>query len=293
MNILTLSAAERQALVDAFYWYQTIDFGDGVRSQGTVDHRPVFRKYGFPALSGRSVLDVGAGDGYFAFEFERLGARRVLAVDIDRWGDQPSFDLPPRTRSRRMRKFQTLAGDEAAVIARARIAERLRFDQPNPFYLARQLRGSHVEFRYKSIYDLVDLDEQFDIVFVGTVTSHLQDIPAALEAVRQVTKYQAVVACASLLDPAPLTGRPWLCYQVIRTLRLLGQLGDDVVLPRQSAVAQFTANEGGSIWRPSAECLREMLLSSGFRDVAVFSRFALDNLRHGTKMKHVVFHAFV
>jgi SAM-dependent methyltransferase len=293
MNVLTPSPADKQALVDAFYWYQTIDLGDGVRSQGTVNHAPVFRKYGFPTLTGRSVLDVGASDGYFAFEFERLGASRVLALDIDRWTEEPSFDLPSRTRSRRVRKYQTMAGDEGVAEARTKIARELGFDRPNPFHLAHHLRGSRVELRYKSIYDLADLGEQFDLVFVGTVTSHLQDIPAAFEAVRQVTRQQAVVACASLLDPTPLTGVAWFCYQVVRALRLLGRLHRDVVLPRESAVAQFTANEGGTIWEPSAECIREMLLSAGFRDVTVFSRFELDNLRHGTKMKHVVFHAFV
>jgi 2-polyprenyl-3-methyl-5-hydroxy-6-metoxy-1,4-benzoquinol methylase len=293
VNILAQPAAEKQALVDAFYWYQTIDLGDGVRSQGTVDHGPVFRKYGFPTLTGRSVLDVGASDGYFAFEFERLGASRVLALDIDRWSEEPSFDLPPRTRSRRMRKFQTMAGEEAVTEARAKIARELGFDRPNPFHLARQLRGSSVEFRYRSIYDLGDLGEQFDLVFVGTVTSHLQDISAALEAVRQVTKHQAVVACASLLDPLPLRGVAWFCYQAVRALRLLGRLNHDVLLARESAVAQFRANEGGTIWEPSVECIREMLLSAGFRDVVVYSRFSLRNIRRGTWMKHVVFHAFV
>ena len=66
-----------------------------------------------------------------------------------------------------------------------------------------------------------------------------------------------------------------------------------VAMVRERPVALYTANDGGSIWRPSVVCVREMLLSAGFRDVDVFSRFALDNLRHGTKMKHVVFHAFV
>src|SRR3989338_1981838 len=85
MNLETLSTDEKQRLVDAFYWYHTIRFGDGLRSQGTVDHAEAFDKYGFPVVEGRSVLDVGAGDGYFAFAFERLGASRVLAVDVDRW----------------------------------------------------------------------------------------------------------------------------------------------------------------------------------------------------------------
>jgi tRNA (mo5U34)-methyltransferase len=37
---------------------------------------------GFPSdLRGKSVLDIGSFDGFFAFEAERRGAERVLAVD--------------------------------------------------------------------------------------------------------------------------------------------------------------------------------------------------------------------
>ena len=38
-----------------------------------------------PDLRGRSVLDVGAYDGYFSFAAERLGAARVVALDHYVW----------------------------------------------------------------------------------------------------------------------------------------------------------------------------------------------------------------
>ena len=48
----------------------------------------------------------------------------------------------------------------------------------------------------------------------------------------------------------------------------------------------------GSIpWRFS--CLRELLVSVGFRDVSMFSRFLLDNLCYGIKVNHVVVHAVI
>lgn len=48
-------------------------------------------------LSGRSVLDVGAWDGYFSFEAERRGARDILATDHfcwsgEGWGTKDGFD---------------------------------------------------------------------------------------------------------------------------------------------------------------------------------------------------------
>jgi tRNA (mo5U34)-methyltransferase len=39
-----------------------------------------------PDLTGKTVLDVGAGDGYFSFAAERFGASRVLAIDDGNWG---------------------------------------------------------------------------------------------------------------------------------------------------------------------------------------------------------------
>ena len=54
-----------------------------------------------PNLRGRSVLDVGAWDGFFSFEAERRGAERVLATDHfcwsgPGWGTREGFDLARR-----------------------------------------------------------------------------------------------------------------------------------------------------------------------------------------------------
>ncbi len=49
-------------------------------------------------LSGRTVLDVGAWDGFFSFEAERRGAREVVALDSyawdgSGWGTKACFEL--------------------------------------------------------------------------------------------------------------------------------------------------------------------------------------------------------
>lgn len=72
--------------VEAYDWFHTIDLGHGVVTRGRDDSP---RKLGWLSLptdlSGRSVLDIGAWDGFFSFEAERRGARRVLAVDSVAW----------------------------------------------------------------------------------------------------------------------------------------------------------------------------------------------------------------
>ena len=49
-------------------------------------------------LDGRTVLDVGAWDGFYSFEMERRGAAKVLATDHFCWGgngwaSQDGFNL--------------------------------------------------------------------------------------------------------------------------------------------------------------------------------------------------------
>jgi tRNA (mo5U34)-methyltransferase len=49
-----------------------------------------------PDLTGKSVLDVGAADGYFSFAAERMGASRVVALDTGAWrqpGGKSRFDM--------------------------------------------------------------------------------------------------------------------------------------------------------------------------------------------------------
>src|SRR5690349_16941489 len=75
------------------FWWHSIDLGKGVTTHG---HKPPAQlEYelsvmSLPDLRGKSILDIGAWDGYFSFAAERLGAERVLALDHYMW----SMDIP-------------------------------------------------------------------------------------------------------------------------------------------------------------------------------------------------------
>src|SRR4029079_19449183 len=67
-------------------WFHTIDLGDGVVTPGHKDTRDEVRHFRIPDdLTGTRVLDVGAFDGFYAFEAERRGASRVVACDHWSW----------------------------------------------------------------------------------------------------------------------------------------------------------------------------------------------------------------
>ena len=160
-------------------WYHTIELGDGLVSKGKFDHRSVVDNYGIPvSLRGKTVLDVATGDGFWAFELERRGADRVVAIDVPRMGD---CDWLPRMRSR--------------------IGDAVEWDPwPTHFRLAHKMRRSKVEYRFCSVYDLSPYTVgMFDVVFCGSLLVHLQNPLQALLAIRSVTREMAIIETVS--DP--------------------------------------------------------------------------------------------
>jgi tRNA (mo5U34)-methyltransferase len=82
-------------------WFHSIDLGDGTHTI-SADRTGTERKreeacLGKVDLRGKSVLDVGAWDGYYSFAALRRGAARVLATDQycwsgEGWGSKDGFD---------------------------------------------------------------------------------------------------------------------------------------------------------------------------------------------------------
>lgn len=69
-------------LLQHFRWYQRIPLADGVYTPGPMESEDKLRLVQLPEdLRGKSVLDIGCNEGFFAFEAERRGAAYVLAVD--------------------------------------------------------------------------------------------------------------------------------------------------------------------------------------------------------------------
>lgn len=73
-------------------WYSPIDLGHGVITRGPRIQKRFARRIRLMQipedLTGKKILDIGAHDGFFSFEFERRGAE-VLSIDI--WTD-PHFE---------------------------------------------------------------------------------------------------------------------------------------------------------------------------------------------------------
>jgi tRNA (mo5U34)-methyltransferase len=73
------------------FWWHSIDLGGGVITPGSKSAQELERELewvDFGDLRGKSVLDVGSWDGYFAFAAERQGADRVIAMDHYVWATE-------------------------------------------------------------------------------------------------------------------------------------------------------------------------------------------------------------
>ncbi len=95
-------------------WWHTIDLGNGLVTPGVDRSAEKLTTLGLPRdLTGLSVLDIGAWDGFFSFEAERRGARRVVA--LDRWdgvagSSRRGFDLASRALGSRVEAVQADIG---------------------------------------------------------------------------------------------------------------------------------------------------------------------------------------
>jgi SAM-dependent methyltransferase len=77
------SAAQSLIESSTFVWHQRFELAPGVVTPGVNDIGFLYSLTGLPDdLSGASVLDIGTTNGGGAFEAERRGASRVVAVDI-------------------------------------------------------------------------------------------------------------------------------------------------------------------------------------------------------------------
>lgn len=159
-------------------WYHTIELAPGLTTRAAFDHRPLVNKVGLPpSLAGKSALDVATADGFWAFEMERRGADPVVAIDVAQPRD---FDLTPSVRAAR----------PAAWLEERNI--------PRRFATARAMKGSRVEHRFCSVYDLSpETVGTFDVVYCGSLLLHLFNPMQALLNIRKVTKELAVIETAA------------------------------------------------------------------------------------------------
>ena len=234
---------------DRYYWYHTVDLGEGLITPGLYDYRETLSSFQFPQdMSGMTVLDVGSATGFFAFEFERRGAR-VVSVELPSLRDLDRF--PGQDVDSSLHKIEKMVFpddlDQDKFVRHGHSERDLYwYLLEGPFRFCRERLGSRVERCYSTVYDLTlertGVREGFDLVFLGDVLIH--------------TLYP-LKALASLAS---------LCR---------GTLVFSGVLPEGPQEPPAMVYVGGSNpaddevawWHPNLSCLMQMLSKLGFAHV--------------------------
>jgi tRNA (mo5U34)-methyltransferase len=146
---------ETHAAAAHINWWHQIELPGGYVTPGPDRSAAKLAALHLPDLTGKTVLDVGAFDGYFSFAAERLGASRVVALDTVVW--------------------QRPGGKDG-------------------FEYARRALGSKVEDIEVEVLDISpETVGQFDVVLFLGVLYHMRHPLLSLERVASVTKERVVL----------------------------------------------------------------------------------------------------
>jgi len=148
--------------IERINWFHHIDLGEGIITQGQYDNFLTLKRIKMPTdLKGKTVLDIGAWDGFYSFEAENRGAKRVLATDSYVW------------------KAKDWASKKG-------------------FELARKVLKSNVEDLEIDVLDISPkIVGKFDVVLFIGVLYHMLHPLLALEKVFSVTKELAIIETAT------------------------------------------------------------------------------------------------
>lgn len=173
------------------FWFHSLELGMGVVTPGFKSPRAHHRELAslqLPDLRGKSVLDIGAWDGYYSFAAERLGAARVVALDYHVWG----LDREAKHRY----KAECKAAGAPQLHPRY-VPGLWDFDElpgKRGFDLARTALGSWVD---AVVCDATKMAAEsvgrFDVVLYLGVLYHMENPLESLKRVREVTKEVAVI----------------------------------------------------------------------------------------------------
>ena len=212
--------------IDKAKWYHTIEVCPGHITKGVFDWRPYFKEFNFGDLKGKKILDVGAGNGFFSFELEKLGGV-VTALDISSQSQRDNHKIGVKV-----------------------IQEDASYDFKNPFYIAKELLNSKVNRIEMDLYDLNPEDiGVYDMVFCNDVLLHLSDPFRALCAFRSICQESMVIG-------TPIYQVGWRNWP-----RRLG-----LSLLRDEAISNFIGStDAGAFWIPNCTCLKKMIAGAGFR----------------------------
>ncbi len=232
-----------QAKVESVpFWWHRIQVAPGIVTPGQKQtDLAAWDALRVPELKGKTVLDIGAWDGFYSFEAERRGAKRVLALDHYAWciDSLRMWNYYDDCRRRKVvpQQYDTLPG----------IWDPDRLPGKDGFDLARKLLGSKVE---SHVDDFMAMDVTplgvFDVVLYLGVLYHMRNPVEAMMRVGAVTREVAIIETVAVTVPGYEGKSLWEFYPG-------NELSGDVT----------------NWWAPSEKSLVGLCHAAGFRKVDI------------------------
>lgn len=177
-------------------WFHSIRLADGVTTPGVKSAQALDKELAslqLPQLADKSVLDIGAWDGFFSFAAESRGAARVVALDHYVWSmdlvAQVQYFHECHARGEKPPQWETVP----SVWRPHELPGKRGFDA------AHDILGSRVE---STVGDLMTMDLEafgrFDVVLYLGVLYHMKNPLSALERVAEVTRELAVIETSAV-----------------------------------------------------------------------------------------------
>ena len=245
--------------IENFYWYHSIELGNGIVTPGDYDYRNSLDGFHFPQdMTGMQVLDVGSATGFFAFEFEKRGAT-VVSVEL------PALTEWDMIESEKEFILKHLMHNHNAVTQEEAFYRHL----DGPFQFCQTQKNTSIKRIYSSVYNLrrhLTETAAFDIVFLGDILLHLFSPFAALNAIAPLCKSKLIIA-TDLFD-----------------------------LQAQAPLMEFLGTKSGgkdsrTWWMFNDKCVEEMLHRVGFNYVKRVGDYSGIMRRGWSRYHRYVFHA--
>ena len=181
------------------FWWHSIDLGDGLVTDGhqSAEHLAAeWESLELPDLRGKSVIDVGAWDGYFSFRAEEEGAGRVVALDHYAWSVDHGAQQDYVEACRAAGTMPVAAHTHPDLWRPDELPGKAGFDT------AHRARDSRVE-SVVGDFMRMDLDRlgTFDVVLFLGVLNHLRHPLLALERVARLARNLLVVETEAVAVP--------------------------------------------------------------------------------------------
>jgi len=215
-------------------WWHKMDL-DGVKTRGEDFTMEKLATIKLPAnLKGKTVIDIGAWDGFFSFECERRGAD-VLAVD---------------SINHKWKEGVTWKANERAE---------LYHSGKKGFNFARKILNSKVKDKEMEVMDLKGIGE-FDLVLCLGILYHMEDPFGMCKVMYDITKKGGLLILETHSDLKEVK-RPALAFY------------PDGKLIFDSNDPDSYVDDPTTYFGPNPPAVESMLKAAGFKDIQQVSEY--------------------